>query len=222
MRCVATDGKCDWKNNKYDPTLSLAFKLARELQLTVDELFYTIVESKDEMGFTRKGILKMKDLAITQEYLICAVNSKGKISGFSTEKLVCLIASGLLELQLEDCIKIDKKRVTVTNDLPDEKLYLKPLYDFVNQQKPVKLEKILAAYTYSFTDKNLHELIDSIGASLDDLGLVETTRTGIFGNKNAYVPNANAVHYVVDMIRAEFLEDVEVTEDIAFVDRSFG
>lgn len=159
----------------------------------------------------------MKDLAITQEYLICAVNSKGKISGFSTEKLVCLIASGLLELQLEDCIKIDKKRVTVTNDLPDEKLYLKPLYDFVNQQKPVKLEKILAAYTYSFTDKNLHELIDSIGASLDDLGLVETTRTGIFGNKNAYVPNANAVHYVVDMIRAEFLEDVEVTEDIALL-----
>lgn len=27
------------ENNKYDPTLSLAFKLARELQLTVDELF---------------------------------------------------------------------------------------------------------------------------------------------------------------------------------------
>ena len=27
------------ENNKYDPTLSLAFNLARELQLTVDELF---------------------------------------------------------------------------------------------------------------------------------------------------------------------------------------
>ena len=27
------------ENNKYDPTLSLAFHLARELQLTVDELF---------------------------------------------------------------------------------------------------------------------------------------------------------------------------------------
>lgn len=27
------------ENNKYDPTLSLAFSLARELQLTVDELF---------------------------------------------------------------------------------------------------------------------------------------------------------------------------------------
>ena len=156
----------------------------------------------------------MKDLSITQEYLICAVNSKGKISGFGSEKLICLIASGLLELQLEDCIKIDKKRVTVTNNLPDEKLYLKPLYDFVNQQKPVKLEKILEAYNYSFKDRG-YELVNSIGASLKDLGLVEVTRTGIFGNKNAYIPNANAVHYVVDMIRAEFVEDVEVTEDIA-------
>ena len=27
------------ENNKYDPTLSLAFHLARELRLTVDELF---------------------------------------------------------------------------------------------------------------------------------------------------------------------------------------
>jgi putative transcriptional regulator len=27
------------ENNKYDPTLSLAFNLAKELQITVDELF---------------------------------------------------------------------------------------------------------------------------------------------------------------------------------------
>lgn len=27
------------ENNKYDPTLSLAFKLAKVLQITVDELF---------------------------------------------------------------------------------------------------------------------------------------------------------------------------------------
>jgi putative transcriptional regulator len=27
------------ENNKYDPTLSLAFKLSKELHITVDELF---------------------------------------------------------------------------------------------------------------------------------------------------------------------------------------
>lgn len=157
----------------------------------------------------------MKDLSTTQEYLICAVNSKGKISGFSTEKLVCLVASGLLELQMEDCVKIDKKDVVVTNRLPETKAYLKPLYDFINKSKPVKLEKILEAYTYSITDKNLNELINSIGVSLERMDLVEVAHSGILGNRNAYIPNVNAVHYVVDMIRAEFLEDIEITEDIA-------
>jgi len=28
------------ENNRYDPTLSLAFRLARELAITVDELFW--------------------------------------------------------------------------------------------------------------------------------------------------------------------------------------
>ena len=43
----------------------------------------------------------MKDMTLTQEYFICAVNGKGKISGFSTEKQVCLVAAGLLELQMD-------------------------------------------------------------------------------------------------------------------------
>lgn len=157
----------------------------------------------------------MKDLAITQEYLVCALNSKGKISGVNVEKSVCLIASGLLELQLEDCIKIENKKVAVINNLPKEKLYLKPLYDFVDKSKPVKLEKILEEYLYSVTDKNLQELINSIGKSLENLGVVKATSAGILKNKTAYIPNKEVVNYVVDMIRSELLEDVELTEDIA-------
>ena len=40
------------ENNKYDPTLSLAFHLARELQLTVDELF--LPETKIQTPIQRK------------------------------------------------------------------------------------------------------------------------------------------------------------------------
>ena len=57
----------------------------------------------------------MKDLSITQEYMLCAMNEKGKISGFDTNKLVCMVASGLLELQMADCIQLEKKKVMVTN-----------------------------------------------------------------------------------------------------------
>lgn len=157
----------------------------------------------------------MRDLTITQEYLICAVNEKGKISGFSTEKLVCLVASGLLELQMENCVQIDKKKVTVTGTLPESRQYLRPLYDFINQAKPVKLEKVLEAYSYSFTDQRLKDLMDSIGRSLEGMGMMEISKGGLFGNKNCYIPTKEAIHYVIDMVRAEMLEEGEVTEDIA-------
>ena len=49
----------------------------------------------------------MKDMTLTQEYFTCAVNSKGKISSLSIERQVCLLAAGLLELQMEGCISID-------------------------------------------------------------------------------------------------------------------
>ena len=50
----------------------------------------------------------MKDMTLTQQYFTCAVNGKGKIPGLSTERQVCLLAAGLLELQMEGCISIDK------------------------------------------------------------------------------------------------------------------
>lgn len=157
----------------------------------------------------------MRDLGITQEYVICAVNGKGKISGFSTEKLVCLVAAGLLELQLEHCIEIEKKSVKVIGSLPQSKTYLKPLYDFLNKPKPVKIEKILEEYNYSITDKRLWELLDSIGISLNDANLAQPVSTGLFKSKTTYVPSRDAVHFVIDMVRAELLEDTELTEDIA-------
>lgn len=157
----------------------------------------------------------MKDLSIVQEYLICVVNEKGKISGFNIEKLVCFVAAGLLELQLEKCVSIDKKMITVTGKLPEEKNYLKPLYDFVNQPKPVKLEKLLEVYHYSITDKRLNELIEAVGSSLETMGLVEAGKTGLLGNKKSFIPAKSTVNRVVEKVRAEALEDGELTEDVA-------
>lgn len=158
----------------------------------------------------------MKDLSITQEYMLCAMNEKGKISGFDTNKLVCMVASGLLELQIADCIQLEKKKVMVTNSLPENKAYLHPLYDFINQGRPVKVEKIIEEYNYSFSDKKLKDFMAAVGDSLADTGLVSITESnGIFGRKKSYVPSRDAIHYVIDMIRAELLEDQEITEDIA-------
>ena len=167
----------------------------------------------------------MKDLTLTQEYFICAVNDKGKLSSFNVDRLVCLLASGMLELQLSGCISIDggKKRilsgsgksVSVTGPLPEEKEFLRPLYDYLNQGKPVKMEKLLEDYHYSFSGKRLNSLHDSIGESLAEEGLAQAADAGLFESVRRFLPTKDAINRVVDLARSELLEEGEVTEDIA-------
>lgn len=91
----------------------------------------------------------MQELSITQKFMLCVMNDKGRISGLDTDKFVCLVASGLLELYYENFITLEKKKVHVIKGLPAEKFYLKPLYDFLDQPSPVKLERIVEEYTLS-------------------------------------------------------------------------
>ena len=156
----------------------------------------------------------MKDMTLTQQYFTCAVNGKGKIPGLSTERQVCLLAAGLLELQMEGCISIDKKQICIAAPLPAAKQYLAPLYAFLDKPRPVKMEKLLEAYTYSFTDRYFKKLMASVGKQLAAMGLARQTAGGVFGTVS-YVPAKESIHGVTDMMRAELLEEGEVTEEIA-------
>ena len=160
----------------------------------------------------------MKDLTITQEYMICALNEKGKMSEMlGVEKIVCFVASGLLEMKLEGCIVMEKKKVCVISDLPEKLAHLKPLYDYINRYESVKIEKIIEEYTYTFTDKRFYELVDSVGKSLAEINMAEEIEKGILGKRKYYIPTKDAVHYVIDMIRSELLEEGEITEDIVLL-----
>ena len=130
----------------------------------------------------------MRDLTLSQEYLICAVNEKGTLFTFNTEKLVCLVAAALLELQLEGCAAVDKKFITVTGPLPQEMAHLRPLYDYLNTGKPMQTEKLLEEYTYSVTDAHLNELMAAIGDSLVQQGLMTPVKAGLLGKKQGYLP----------------------------------
>lgn len=160
----------------------------------------------------------MKDLTITQQYMICALNEKGKMSEIlGVEKIVCFVASGLLEMKLEGCIAMENKKVCVISELPEKLTHLKPLYDYINRYRSVKSEKIIEEYTYTFTDKRFFELVDSVGKSLTEINLAEEKEKGILGKRKYYIPTKEAVHYVIDMIRSELLEEGEITEDIVLL-----
>lgn len=157
----------------------------------------------------------MNNLSIIQEYALCAVNEKGKISSFSTERLVCFVAAGLLELQLENVIAIDGKKVAIARDLPSEHVHLKPLYDYIREKEPVKLTSLVEAYAMGFSAKRLNELTEAVGESLVHLGAAEEGAPGLMSGRKAYVPNAEALKAVVEMMRAEMLEAGEMSEEAA-------
>lgn len=156
----------------------------------------------------------MKNLSLTQEYLLCVLGDKGKIPTFGVEKILCVAASGVVELLLDDIVALDGKKLSVKKDLPTQKIFLRPVFDFIEKKQPVKFEKVIEYFSITFTDKNINELIGRIGESLAEAGCVKKEKGGLFGNKAVYIPNEKAVDAIIQNIRAEILEEGALSEDI--------
>ena len=156
----------------------------------------------------------MKNLSITQQYLLCTLNKNGKLPALGIEKILCLSTSGVLELLLEDVLAFDGKKLTVQSPLPGNKAYLQPIYEVVERKQPVKFETVVEYFSVTLTDKNISELIGAIGESLAQLGCVQKEKGGLFGTKDVYLPNDADIDFVVQGIRAELLEDGKLSEDV--------
>lgn len=157
----------------------------------------------------------MKNLSLTQQYLLCVLNKNGKLPAFGLEKTLCLSASGVLELLMEDILGFDGKKLTVKAPLPEKMAYLRPVYQVVERKQPVKFESVVEYFSLAFTDQHMKELIDSIGGSLAQKGCAQREeKGGLFGGRVLYLPNEADVDSVVQSIRAELLEDGELSEDV--------
>lgn len=155
----------------------------------------------------------MKNLSLTQQYLLCVLNKNGTLPLFGMEKTLCLSAAGVLELLLDGVFAFDGKKLTVAAPLLREKAYLLPIYDVVERKQPVKFEAVVEHFSLGFTDKALHDLTGALGASLAAAGCVDPGKGGLFGGKDVYVPHAADVDAVVQRIRAELLEDGALSDD---------
>ena len=157
----------------------------------------------------------MNSLSISQKYLLCALSSKGKIPVLSFERIIAMAAAGVVDLMIDGVVETDGKKLSVKKPLLTDKSYLSPIYNYIEKKQPVNFKTVIEHFSVTFTGKNSDELIDSIGGSLVTAGCVKQEKRGIFGNKNAYIPDEKAVDNIVQNIRVEILEDGELTEDIA-------
>ena len=158
----------------------------------------------------------MKDLSIVQKYMVCTANDKGVFPFASVEeRTLGLVAGALLELQMEGCIAVDGKKVSAAGALPQDKGYLKPLYDFIREKQSVKLYVVVDAYNFSWTDKRINELRDAVGGSLVQLGAASACKAGLLGKQAGYLPGPETVRSVVEQMRAELLEEGPVSDETA-------
>lgn len=156
----------------------------------------------------------MNELSLTQKYLLCVLNGKGRIPTFGIEKNMCIAASSVVELLMDGIVELEDNKLTVKRNLPDEKRYLRSVFDFIEKRQPVKFERVVEDYSITFTDKNSNELIGDVGESLVEAGYAQKDKGGLFGRKDLYVPDERAVDRVIQNIRAEILEEGEISEDI--------
>ena len=63
-------------------------------------------------------------LSLSQSYLLCMLNKRGKISGWNTEKAACLTASCVIELLLDQKLCYEKKRWKVVGDFSGKHMRL--------------------------------------------------------------------------------------------------
>jgi len=157
----------------------------------------------------------MGTMSYTQEYFLCAINGKGNVPLFrDVEVTVCLIAGGIMELIGSGYLVRDEKNKLVSGkDWDDTLSYLKPLYEEIVSSKKDRDAKGISV-KYIDSDKKRNKLIASLGVSLLAEGCVEELENkGFLKNKTKYVPKQDAVTRVIEKVRAEFLEDGEVTEE---------
>ncbi len=157
----------------------------------------------------------MKDLSFTQEFFLCALKPKGSTTlTNSIESSTCLLAGTLLELLMGGYIGLDdKNRVLAKQALTPEKEYLSFIYEFIQNNKPMKIETVAEKFAFDF--KKPDELFRFVGQSLvkDDY-LAEESGKGLFKNKVIFIPNENEVTKVIEKLRAEFLEQGDISDEV--------
>ena len=114
-------------------------------------------------------------------YLLLSVNDKGGIAPIGSMRIRSyMIASGILELILEDVISLSEDEVAVKRELPSDKEYLRLVYNKISEENSIPLKKLARALV---TNRKLFkELFNSIGDTLVDLNIVTKTSGGVLGN----------------------------------------
>ncbi|MBO0456378.1 GPP34 family phosphoprotein [Enterococcus hulanensis] len=137
----------------------------------------------------------MKNLNLSQQYLLFTMNRNGKISSINYYVGMCLVMAGLLDLQEAQVIELDQKEIIIlTDQLPEELEYLNCLFEKITQLKKKRIDKLATAYGATFFEKDLKLLVAQTRNSLIDLREI-TVETD--GNTLSYLAKEKTIAQIV-------------------------
>ncbi|MED3855568.1 GPP34 family phosphoprotein [Priestia megaterium] len=154
----------------------------------------------------------MSNMEISQKYLLLVLNDKGGVAPIGSLRIrAFMVASGILELVLDNIVSLSDNQVTVKQELPSDKEYLRSIYNKISEGKSIHLKKL--GRELISKRELFKELFNSVGDSLVELDVVTKTNGGLLGQSSHYIGGENSKKQVVEQIRAELLEEGPVTTD---------
>ncbi len=140
----------------------------------------------------------MDRISLIQEYYLLAVDERGNLPPLRrNESNAGLMAAGVMDLLLGEVITLEKKKISIRKELPEELEYLRPLYTYL-EEKPRATNRLMSDYLIS-TGTRMRELIDKMGKALTAQGVASEEKAGFFGKKTTYTPDKK---YKDDLIGA--------------------
>lgn len=146
--------------------------------------------------------------SISQEYLLLVLDKNGYIPPMRREESNAgLTTACFMDLLLNEIITVDKKRITVACDLPQELAHLTPIYAYL-KEKTRSVSRMMTDYAAGIRMK---PLITEIGESLAAEGMVSKGEGGLFGTKVIYLSEKDSKEELLDQMKSAAVDKSKIT-----------
>lgn len=157
----------------------------------------------------------MNRKSITLEYFALATDKNGNIPPMrKNESNSGMVVSGFMDLLLGGIIAVNKKKITVIKELPEELRHITVLYTYL-KEKPRVPYKLMTDFYYG--DK-LKQLRTDIGETLLADGVATTGNGGVFGPKITYISDKEYRDQLIAVIKSAMTKATNITpHDVALI-----
>ena len=152
-------------------------------------------------------------LLLVDEFFLCSLDNAGKMIG--KDKTKVFFIAGVVTLEMEKVINIKSDGdIEILTDLPEELERLKEIYNFVKKSSNKSLGDVYM--DYDLMDSYELRYFEDVGDYLTKHLYVETVegKKGLLKkHANQYPIIRQCVNPIVMRLRAELLDDAEITND---------